>query len=102
MRRERNLGVDDGLANGLHGFAAAAHVQAQVAVNVVEGDGDEQVVDVVAAEVRVAVGGDDFEDAFVQFEDRDVEGAAAEVVNRDGRRSASCRGRRRARRQWAR
>ena len=31
----------------------------------------------------VAVGGDDFEDAVVQLEDRNVEGAAAEVVNRD-------------------
>ena len=33
--------------------------------------------------MRVAVGGDDFEDAVVQLEDRDVEGAAAEVVDGD-------------------
>ena len=46
-------------------------------------DRDQQVVDVVAAEVRVAVGGDDFEDAVVQLENRNVEGAAAEVVDRD-------------------
>ena len=31
----------------------------------------------------VAVGGDDFEDSVVQLEDRNVEGTAAEVVNRD-------------------
>ena len=52
-------------------------------LNVVERDGDQQVVDVVAAEVRVAVGGDDFEDSVVQLQDRDIEGAAAEIVNRD-------------------
>ncbi len=54
-----------------------------VAADIVEGDGDEQVVDVVAAEVRVAVGGDDFEDAVVQLENRNVEGAAAKIVDRD-------------------
>ena len=43
----------------------------------------QQVVDVVAAQMRVAAGGDDFEDAFVQLEDRDVERAAAEVVDGD-------------------
>ena len=33
--------------------------------------------------MRIAVGGDDFEDAVVQLQNRDVEGAAAEVVNGD-------------------
>src|SRR6201996_7839763 len=51
--------------------------------DLVEGYGEEEVVDVVAAEVRVAVGGDDLEDAFVELEDGDIEGAAAEVVDRD-------------------
>ena len=58
-------------------------VGAEVAGDVVEGDGDEEVVDVVAAEVGVAAGGDDFEDALVELEDGDVEGAAAEVVDGD-------------------
>ena len=53
------------------------------AADIVERDRDQQVVDVVAAEVRVAVGRDDFEDAFVQLENRDVERSAAEVVHRD-------------------
>ena len=61
----------------------AAKVEAEVAANVVERDGDQQVVDVVAAEMRVAVGGDDFEDSVVQLEDGNVEGAAAEVVDGD-------------------
>src|ERR1019366_2642522 len=51
--------------------------------NVIKRDGDEQIVDVVAAEMRIAVGGDDLEDPVMQFEDRDVERAAAQVVNRD-------------------
>jgi ribosomal protein L12E/L44/L45/RPP1/RPP2 len=44
---------------------------------------DDQVVDVVAAEVGVAVGRDDLHDVVADLEDRDVEGAAAEVVDRD-------------------
>ena len=80
----------------------AADIESEVAADVIEGNGDEQVVDVVAAEMGVAVGGDDFEDAFVQLEDGDVEGAAAEVVDGDRRRPSACRGRRRAQRRWAR
>ncbi len=82
-RRERDLGFDDGLADCLHGFGIAAKVESEVATNIVERDGDQQVVDVVAAEMRVAVGGDDFEDPVVQLEDGNIEGAAAEVVDRD-------------------
>ncbi len=44
--------------------------------------GDE-VVDVVAAQERVAGGGEDLEDVAVQIEQRAVEGAAAEVVDGD-------------------
>ena len=80
---ELDLGFDDGFADGLDGFAVGAEVFAEVAGDVVERDGDEEVVDVVAAEVGVAVGGDDLEDALVELEDGDVEGAAAEVVDGD-------------------
>ena len=44
---------------------------------------DERGVDVVAAEARVAVRREHLEDALVQFEDRDVERAAAEIVDGD-------------------
>ena len=40
-------------------------------------------VDVVAAKVGVAVGRDDLDDPLADLEHRDVEGAAAEVVDRD-------------------
>jgi hypothetical protein len=84
---ERDLGLDDSLADLLDGFAAVAGVLSDceflVPGDVVEGDGDQQVVDVVAAEVGVAVGGDDLEDALMQLENGDIEGAAAEVVDGD-------------------
>ena len=41
-------------------------------------------VDVVAAQVRVAVGGLHFHHAFAHFQDGNVEGAAAEVVDGNG------------------
>jgi hypothetical protein len=41
------------------------------------------VVEVVAAQVGVAVGGLDLEDAVAQLQDRDVERAAAQVVDGD-------------------
>ena len=44
---------------------------------------DDALVEVVAAEVRVAVGRLDLDDALADFEDRDVERAAAEVVDGD-------------------
>ena len=46
-----------------------AEVDTEIAANVVEGDRDEQIVDIIAAEVGVAVSGNDFEDAIVQLED---------------------------------
>src|ERR1039458_5467507 len=45
---------------------------------------DHALVDIVAAQVRVAVGRFHFHHAFAHFEDRNVERAAAEIVNRDG------------------
>ena len=81
--KKRNLGLDHRFADRLHGFAVAAKVETQVAANIVERDRDQQVVDVVAAEVGIAVGGDDFEDAVMQLQNRNIEGAAAQIVDGD-------------------
>ena len=62
----------------------------------------EQLVDVVAAEVRVAVGRQHLEDAVLDAQDRDVERAAAEVVDGDDAARCAGRGRRPARRRSAR
>jgi hypothetical protein len=80
---ECDLGCDDRLAEGLDGFGVFGDVDTEVTANVVERDGEQEVVDVVAAEVGVAAGGDDLEDAVVELEDGDIEGAAAEVVDGD-------------------
>ena len=53
-------------------------------VDFVECNGEQEVVDVVAAQMGVAVGGLHFKDAVAQFEDGNVEGAAAEIIDGDG------------------
>src|SRR5882672_1202764 len=45
--------------------------------------GHDAVVEVVAAQVGIARGGEDLEDVLADLEDGDVEGAATEVVDRD-------------------
>ena len=59
------------------------NILAPFRLDIFEGDAQQAVIDVVAAEMRVAVGCEDFEDAVVQLEDRDVESAAAEIVDGD-------------------
>src|SRR5438876_8771068 len=82
LRRQRNLGLNHRFANRLHRLRVAPQIEIQLAADVIECDSDEQVVNVVAAQVRVTVGGDDLEDAFVQLEHRDVKSPAAQVVDR--------------------
>jgi hypothetical protein len=61
----------------------SCQVDALVLLELLEQPVDDPLVDVVAAEVGVAVGRLDLDDALADLEDRDVEGAAAEVVDRD-------------------
>src|SRR5208337_2427201 len=79
-----DLGFDHGLADGLHDLGIAANIHAEITLDVIERDDDEQIVNVVAAKVGVAVGGDHFEDPLVQLENGNVEGAAAEIVHSNG------------------
>jgi hypothetical protein len=67
-RRQRNLGVYDRLAQRLHGVGRVPQVDAEIAADIIERDSEQQVINVVAAEMRVAIGGDDLENAFVQLE----------------------------------
>ena len=59
-------------------------VEAFVLLEFLDDPIDDLLVEVIAAEVRIAIGGFHFDDAFTDFEDGNVEGAAAEVVNSDG------------------
>ena len=58
-------------------------IDALIARNVIERNRDQKVIDVIAAQMGIAVGGDDFKDAFMQFENGNVEGPAAEIVDGD-------------------
>src|ERR1700737_4843242 len=83
MLGKTNLGLDDGLANVGHGFAISRNIHAHVTTNVVQGDRDQEIVNVVATQMCVTVGRDDLKYSVMQFEDRYVERAAAQVVNGD-------------------
>ena len=83
-RRELHLRLLGGLAQALQRHAVLAEVDAVALAELVDDPFDDALIEVVAAEVRVAVGRLHFDDALADFEDRDVERAAAEVVDRDG------------------
>ncbi len=102
-RGELALGALGGLLEALQRHAVAAQVDAGLLLEVLDQPVHDALVEVLAAQEGVAGGGAHLEDALGELEDRDVEGAAAEVVDRDGVARPRCgRGRRRARRRWAR
>ena len=62
---------------------SSAHVRAAGGFDFFDEKIHEAFVKVVAAEAGVAVGGEHLENAVVQFEDGQIEGAAAEIVDGD-------------------
>ena len=77
------LGLLSGLAQALHGHAVGGKVDALVLFELVHEVLRDALVKVVAAQPVVARGREDLDDAVAYFEDGDVEGAAAEVVDHD-------------------
>ena len=71
----------------LHSHFILGEVYARIALESFYKEVDNLVVEVVAAEVRVAVGCKHFENAVAYFENGYVESAAAEVVNHNLLRS---------------
>ena len=82
-RAELDLRLLGGLLEPLEGLGVLRQVDALVLLELGQEPLDDALVEVVAAEVRVAVGRLDLEDALAELEDRDVERAAAEVVDGD-------------------
>ena len=85
-RRQLDLRLLGGLLEALQGELVVAQVDALLLLELVGEVVDELHVEVFAAEERVAVRRLHLEDAVADLEDRDVERAAAEVVDRDGLR----------------
>ena len=84
QRGELHFGLFGGFLEALQGHLVARKVDAVLALELADDPVDDALVDVVAAQVGVAVGGFHFDHAVADFEDGDIEGAAAEIVDGDG------------------
>ena len=82
-RRELDLRLLGGLVEALQRHRVGLQVDALVALELGDQPVDDRLVEVVAAEVVVARGRLDLEDAVADLEHRHVEGAAAEVEDED-------------------
>ena len=83
VTRERNLCRLCSIANALDGDAIEAEIHAVLRVEVLEHKLHQAVVKVHAAEEGVSPRGDDLVDPSLDVDDRDVEGASAQVIDGD-------------------
>ena len=82
--RELDLGFFRRLFQTLQGHAVFPEVNPLVLLEFRNQPLDDLLVNVVAAQMRVAVGGLHFHDTFADFQRGDVKGSAAQVVHGDG------------------
>src|ERR1035437_9315444 len=82
-RRQLDLGLLGGLLEALHRHRVLREIDPLVLLELREQPVDDPLVDVVAAQVGVAIRRLHLDDPFPHLEDRDVEGPAAEVVDGD-------------------
>ena len=77
MFRKVSLGRLDGTENACLGDEIGTQVNAMLVEKAIADEVHEQVVEIVTAQVCVAVAGKDLDDALLRLDDRDVERAAA-------------------------
>ena len=78
-----DLGFFGGFLQTLQGHLVLRNVHPGFLLEILHQPVNDALVDVVAAQVGVSVGGFHFHDAVAHFQNRDVERSAAEIVNRD-------------------
>ena len=83
-RRKLDLGLFSSFLQPLKGHFIVVKVDPLVLFEFIDDPADEYFVDIIAAQVRVAVGRFDLDHAFANLKDRDIEGTAAEVEYGDG------------------
>ena len=81
--RQFDLRLLGGLLQTLQGHRVLTQVDLVLGLERLGHVVDQHVVEVIASEVRIAVGGLHLEDAVAKFEDRNIERTAAEVVHGD-------------------
>ena len=79
-----DLGLFRCFTQTLHGHLVVGQVDAAFFLEFRNHPVHDAVVEVVAAQMGIAVGGFYFEYAVAQFQDADIEGAAAQVIHQDG------------------
>src|SRR4030095_361932 len=72
------------LAQALQRHAVLAEIDAVALPELADDPFNDALIEIVAAEVRIAVGRLHFDDALADLQDRNVERAAAEVIDGDG------------------
>ena len=82
--RQLNFRFFRRLLQALNGHAILAKIDALLFLEFGNDPFHHALVDIIAAQVRVAVGGLHFDHAFANFEDGNIEGTAAQVVHGDG------------------
>ena len=82
-RRQLHLGLLRGLLEPLERHPVLPEIDSVLLLELLGDPVHHALVEVVAAQVRVTVGGLDLEHALADFEDRDVERATAQVVHGD-------------------
>lgn len=78
-----NLGVFSGFLDSLDGLYILGDVDSALLLELGADVFDEGVVKVLTAEKSVTVGGFDFEDTLLDFEDGDIEGSSTEIIDGD-------------------